>query len=175
MGSWGNGNKVPIMSLIPVTVTEVDVAETRGFNGHGAVVLADEPDQWWLNAEWKAPQTDWVFPRDRVVGLQFRDTSTSNSRVSRAQQAWLGTLNTHAHRWSQAPPRTPVLYSYSDCSLDRTGGYVRASYGWVTAGVTNQHLVMEVGASGSEMWRRNPGEAAWVMATLEKGTWGALL
>ena len=140
--SWNMSDRVPITSLIPVS--EVDVAESWGINGHGEVVLVDEPSQWWLNAEWKVPQTEWMFPRERVVGLQFRDTTTPNSQVNRARQAWLRTLHTQAHRWAQAPPQTPVLYSYPDCSLDRAGGYVRVSYGWVTTGVANQHLVREV-------------------------------
>ena len=44
--SWGSGDKVPITSLVPVTVSEVDVAEAWGINGHGEVVLVDEPSQW---------------------------------------------------------------------------------------------------------------------------------
>ena len=79
-----------------------------------------------------------------MVGLQFRDPSTTNRQVTKAQQAWLKTLHTQSHRWAQSPPSTPVLYSYSDCSLDRAGGYMRVPYGWATIGVANQHLVSEV-------------------------------
>ena len=50
--------------------------------------------------------------------------------------------------------------------------YVRVSYGSVTAGVANQHLVREVGAPVSGTWRLDPGESACGLATLEKGTWG---
>ena len=172
VSNWDRGDRVPITGLTPVTVSEVDVAESWGINGHGGVVLVDEPLQWWLNAEWRVPETEWVFPRDRVVGLQFRDHSTNNRQVTKAQQAWLKSLHTQSHCWTQSPLSIPVLYSYSDCSLDRVDGYVRVSYGWVTAGVANQHLVREVGAPGSGMWRLDPGESAWDLATLEKGTWG---
>ena len=172
VSGWSNSSREPIMSLVPVTVTEVDIAETWGVNGHGTVVLVDEPSQWWLNAAWAVPGTEWVFPRDRVVGLQFRDHSTTGRQVAEAQQAWLRSLHTQAQCWTQSPVSTPVLYSYSDCSLDRVSGYVRVSYGWVTAGVANQHLVREVGPPGSGMWRLDPGESAWDLTALEKGTWG---
>ena len=38
--------------------------------------------------------------------------------------------------------------------------------------MVNQHLVREVGAPGSGMWRLHPGGSAWALATLKKGTWG---
>ena len=167
VGEWVEQQQI----LIPVTVTEVDVAETWGINGHGTVVLVDEFSRWWLNAEWTVPGTEWVFPRDRVVGLQFRDHIATSRQVTEAQQAWLRSLHTQTQCWAQSPMSTPVLHSYSDCSLDRASGYVRVSYGWVTAGVANQHLVREVGAPGSGMWRLDPGESAWDLAALEKGTW----
>ena len=80
---WGRCDRVPITWLIPMTVLEVEVAESWGINGHGEVVLVDEPLQGWLHAEWKVPQTEWVFPRDRVVGLQFRDSNTTRSPTGR--------------------------------------------------------------------------------------------
>ena len=104
-----------------VTMPEVDVAESWGINGHGEVVLVGEPLQWWPNAGWRVPQTEWVFPRDRVVGLQFRGHNTTNRQVTKARQAWLKSLHTQSHCWAQSPPSTPVLYSYSDCPLDRVG------------------------------------------------------
>ena len=43
VSSWGRCHRVPITGLIPVTGSEMGVAESWGTNGHGEVVLVDEP------------------------------------------------------------------------------------------------------------------------------------
>ena len=138
-------------------------------------MLVDEPEQWWHNARWVTPLAGWEFPTERVVGLQFRDHCTRPAKEERARRAWQGTLRTQAGCMSQRPPTRLVLYSYSDCSLDRVDGFVRVSYGWVTAGVANKHLVKKVGVPGNGQWRLDPGDSAWDLETLKKGTWGGVV
>ena len=108
---WGESDRVPITGLVPVTMSEVGVAESWGINGHREVVLVGEALQWWLHAEWEVPQTEWASPSDRVVGLQSKDSGTTNRQVTKAQQACPETLHTQSHRWAQSPLSTPVLYS----------------------------------------------------------------
>ena len=47
---------VAIDTLCPVTVSKVDVMETWRINGHGALVVVDEPDRWWELAQWEVPE-----------------------------------------------------------------------------------------------------------------------
>ena len=49
---------------------------------------------------------------------------------------------------------------------------MRVSYGWVTAGVANNHLVKAVGSEEEGGWRIDPAQSAWDLETLEQGTWG---
>ena len=132
----------------------------------------DEPDKWWDLAQWEVPEGSWAFPRHRVVGEQFSNTSVQLSEVHKAQGAWQATLQVQATAVHQMRPPINVLYSYSDCSLVRGAGYVMVSYGWVTAGVANSQLVRAVGPEGGGGWRIDPAQSAWDLETLEQGTWG---
>ena len=75
---------VAIDTLCPVTVSEVDVLETWRINGHGTLVVIDEPEEWWRLAQWEVPEGPWAFPKHRVVGEQFSNTSVQLSDVPRA-------------------------------------------------------------------------------------------
>ena len=161
---------VALSTLSPVTVSEVDVLDTWRISGHGVLVVVDEPHEWWLQAQWEIPTGAWAFPKHRVVGEQFSNSKVQRSQVLKAQQAWWKTLQVQATTAASLPAN--VLYSYSDCSLIRKAGYIVVSYGWVTAGVANRHLVREVGTEGSGRWRLDPAQSAWDLETLEKGTWG---
>ena len=133
-----------IDTLCLVTVSEVDVLETWRNNGHGTLVVIDEPDEWWHLAQWEVSEDLWAFTKHRVVGEQFNNTSVQLSDVHRAQRAWQATLQVPAAAVCQLQPPINVLYSYFDCSLVREAGYVRVSYGWATAGVANNQLVRAV-------------------------------
>ena len=117
------------------------------------------------------PEGSWAFPRHRVVGEQFSNTSVQPADVYRAKRAWQATLQVQAAVVCQLQPPINVLYSYSDCSLVREAGYVRMSYEWVTTGVANSHLVRAVGPEGGGGWRIDPVQSAWDLETLEQGTW----
>ena len=90
-------------------------------------MVIDEPDEWWVLAQWEVQKGSLAFPRHIVVGEQFSNTSLQLSEVHKAQLAWQATLQVKETAVYQLQPLVNVLYAYSDCSLVSEAGYVSQS------------------------------------------------
>ena len=75
-------------------------------------MVIDEPLSWPSVVNLIAPEGEWTFPVDRVVGEQLLYTGlgagTPNSRL----KAWR-----HSMVHLRMPSVVAVLYTYSDCTL----------------------------------------------------------
>ena len=79
------------------------------------VVGVDEPlsCSWPGMVSWEAPEDEWTFPTDRVVGEQFPYTGLEVSTQNSRRRSWR-----HSMVHSVVQLRVLAgLYTYSDCTL----------------------------------------------------------
>ena len=70
---------------LPFTTSRMDEGEAEVVCQSKDIVVIDEPSSWPGVVRWEAPEDEWTFPVDRVVGEQFLCTglevSTRDSRL----------------------------------------------------------------------------------------------
>ena len=166
----GDGKEEDLLlsDLVPVTTSRMDEGEAEVVCQSKGVVVIDGPSSWPGVVSWEAPEDEWTSPLDRVVGEQFSYTGSEASTRNSRLKAWR-----HSIVHLRLTGATVVLYTYSDCTLQRSAvGRASSAYGWLAAGCADAGLVKEVSSDGSGHWHLSQHELEWDLDTLEEGTLG---